>query len=546
MHNRRSSNNSGSSLIDYNFSLNIICLSNLEQVAKTLAENISSQKIDVNGLYINNIDNTQYIVFPRWPNCSKILPNTVVCDSIIVSVDSIEDYEKIESYVISKESVHTIVFWTNCEDLKNKASEQKNAKFFKKSECDISELRTFILNETKIYSQTIKNIFDALDLNKNGFLEKKEIITFAREKGDNVSSQEFLDTLNLIDRHGLGKICYEDFEKWWKMGQHKSSIFGRLVQLNEISKDMMISDEKLQLLKSDLIKSKVGKHDSSSHLIKISSEEKFENPGFQLFVNCLVGGLEKTRALNMHLERFNEEIISNKKIGKTWFQIIISVDPNEEKKVYSSVKFLKNTLMEILERHNREVVSFIRSLFNIEEKVIGNQVVITFKIKIDLQNFFENALLPILQFFDLFTCSQESTSQILLDFQTKLKLSEIFEKNLTLRDALKSYLLEFKANMLRGHLRNIVHSYKNINVHSWSEFFWNLTAPDTLDLNCNMEIENLLSEEKLNTKLGFLGEIISFYLNEYELIIPFIRKITQVSFSLNFNKLFFDFRVKLR
>lgn len=526
--------------------INIISLSHSENLAKQIAEQISNQKTDLNGLYTTTIEGSHVVVYPRWPNCSKSLPNTAATDAIVINVNSLDDFAKIESYILSKERVHLLLFWTDCEEVKKRASEFKNGKFLLKSEVSTEDLRKLIINETKTFNQTIRNIFDTMDSNKNGFLEKKEVLTFARDRGDNVSSQEFIDTLNLIDRHGLGKICFEDFEKWWKMGGHTSSIFGRLVQLSEMSKDMMISDEKFQLLKSDLYAIKLGKYDISSHLIKFFSNEKFENPAFQVFANILIGGVEKTSALCLYLQRFSEEHFNQNK-NKTWFQLVLTVEPNEAKKVVNSLRLLRTSLFELLEKSNRSVVSFIRSFFNMEEKIIDNQVLLTFSLKIDLQSFFENAVMPILQFFDLFSSSQDSTSQLLLDFQINKSLKEIFEKNMAVKDALSGYSLEIKANMLRGHLRKIVGLYGVYSQNSdLNNLFWLLTSPNTVDLNSTMDVENLIHEETGNQKLGFLGEIIDYYAKEYALVIPFLKKITNVEFALNFNKLFVDLRCKFR
>jgi len=524
-------------------SVSIISVSHSENVSKQLAEQLSCQKNDINGLYMNTLDNIRFVVFPRWPNCSKTLPNTAVCDALVINVPSIEEFNKIEDYIRSKERVHLLLFYTDCEEIKKKASEFKNGKFLKKEDFSIDQLRNLITEEIKTFNQTIKNIFDVMDSNKNGFLEKKEVLSFARERGDNVSSQEFVDTLNLIDRNGLGKICFEDFEKWWKMGGHTSSIFGRLVQLSEISRDIMIADDKFQLLKSDLYKVQLGKLEIASHLIKFFSSEKFEKPGFQLFGNILIGGLEKNQALSTYLQRFSEEYFNQNK-NKSWFQVVLTVEPNEEKKVVNSIRFLRNSVLDLLERSNRAAASFIRSLFNIEERVIENQVLLTFKLKYDLQDFFENAVQPILQFFDLFTCTQESTSQLLIDLQTKSQLGEIFDSNMTVKEALSTYSLEIKANMMRGHLRKIVNSYKLPD--EWTDFIWYLSSPNTVDLNCSMDAGNLFPEDFLKKKLGFLGEMLDFYISQYELLIPFIKKITNVEFALNFNKLFVDLRTKLR
>lgn len=526
----------------FNLSINIICLSGSEQSAKHIAEQLSSQKSDVNGLYTNIINENFLVVYPRWPNCSKSMSNTAVSDAIVIYANSLDEYRSVESYLKSKERVNLLVFISECDDLKGLTSEYKNSKFFKKGG-DITEIRDLIIEETKGQSITIRKIFDSLDTDKSGYLEKKEILNFARDKGDNVSSQEFVDTLNLIDRRGLGKICFEDFEKWWKMGGHTNSLFARLIRINDFSRGVLLSDEKFQLLQSELKSSQGDLNDISSHLIKLFSKEAFQTPGFQIFSNILIGGTDKENAKNIYLQRFSEDHFNQNK-NSTWFQISLNVDSNDAPKIAKSIRFLKTTLLEQLEKKYRSAVSFVRSFFEIEEKAIGSIVLLTFKLKIDLQDFFENAVLPILQFFDLFTSSFDTSSQFLFDLQTKLTLEEMFSKNMSIKEALQSYTLEIKVNMIRSHIRKIVKSFKLEKELAF--MLWVITSSSSVDMSCQTEIEHCLKEERLDFKLGFLGEIIDYFLKEYEFAIPFIKKITSLEFALNFNKMFVDMRMKLR
>ena len=59
-------------------------------------------------------------------------------------------------------------------------------------------------------------------------------------------------------------------------------------------------------------------------------------------------------------------------------------------------------------------------------------------------------------------------------------------------------------------------------------------------------INNCVDEEKLEQQLGFIGEIIDYYVSQYETDIPFLTKITNVELGLHFNKLFVDLRSKIK
>lgn len=520
-------------------SISVLCISPTEQSSKALCEKFTNQTAEINGLYTNKINDTFFIATPRWPNCSKTLQNTVVSDGLIITAESLDSYKLIESYVRSKERVSALVFISSSDDIKNLASSYKNGRAFDVS-TPINDIRNYIFNEQIESSKSIRMIFDTLDTNKSGFLEKKEILNYARDNGDNVSSTEFLDTLNIIDRHGHGKICFDDFEKWWKMGGHNNSLFSRLVRISDFSKSVILNDEKFQLLKSELKEINYDSKGISSHLIKLHNDDTFQRPGFQLFMNLVIGGSEKENIKRTYLERHNELDL----MSSTWLQFVLKVEENEIKKVKNSIRFLKNSFFELLERSNRQLVSFIRSFFEIEDKVNGSLIYISLKLKRDIQEFFENALLPIIKFFDLVSGTEDSTFQFLLDFQTDFSINDILHNDMTVSEAINSYILEIKANLLREHLRKLSSVYKFDS--EIDNFIWLLTSTTTSDFNCQLNLDNLLPSSILNLKLGFVKEIFFFYMEKYGLSFPFFNSIENIEVGFSFCKLFMNGRMKVK
>ena len=165
----KSSNNSSSNLLDIELSIAIICLSHSENISKQLAENMISQKNDINGMYRNTIDNILYIILPRWPNFPRVLPNTTVIDAIVINVDMIEEMNKYENYLRSKERVHLVIFWSDSQEVKSVCSTFKNGKFLPKKEFTPEQITKYILDQTKTFNKQVKNIFETLYSNKNCF-----------------------------------------------------------------------------------------------------------------------------------------------------------------------------------------------------------------------------------------------------------------------------------------------------------------------------------------------------------------------------------------
>ena len=62
---------------------------------------------------------------------------------------------------------------------------------------------------------TIKTRFDRADVNKDGFLDSKELATVCTEMGTTLNKNELESALFLLDRNGDGKISLEEFQAWW-------------------------------------------------------------------------------------------------------------------------------------------------------------------------------------------------------------------------------------------------------------------------------------------------------------------------------------------
>ena len=74
-----------------------------------------------------------------------------------------------------------------------------------------------ILNDQKKYNKYSDNVFDKVDKNKNGYIEKDELANLIREmikklkKETNIPEDKVEAALKLIDTDGDGKISKEEF-----------------------------------------------------------------------------------------------------------------------------------------------------------------------------------------------------------------------------------------------------------------------------------------------------------------------------------------------
>ena len=76
-----------------------------------------------------------------------------------------------------------------------------------------------ILNDEKKYNEYSDNVFDKVDKNKNGYIEKNELANLIQElinklkKETKIPEDKVETALKVIDTDGDGKISKEEFRK---------------------------------------------------------------------------------------------------------------------------------------------------------------------------------------------------------------------------------------------------------------------------------------------------------------------------------------------
>jgi glycerol-3-phosphate dehydrogenase len=63
--------------------------------------------------------------------------------------------------------------------------------------------------------QSLKDVFDALNTSENGFLDVQEVREVAQILGFKLSKQEVAKVFDTMDKKGMGRVSFEEFEAWW-------------------------------------------------------------------------------------------------------------------------------------------------------------------------------------------------------------------------------------------------------------------------------------------------------------------------------------------
>jgi len=160
------------------------------------------------------------------------------------------------------------------------------------SKTAITTLLNKLVNSAKNLEETLRNVFNKIDSNNNGFVEKNEIANLSKELGHELSQSE-CDEISHVLAGDDGKITYEKFKSWWITGRTNFPEFRKLVEI-EMSVGKLLKQgssqfnsyfEKIQ--KEIAESSQVGDCQYKAR-VAIGPQEEFSN-GVGLSVHVAVG-----------------------------------------------------------------------------------------------------------------------------------------------------------------------------------------------------------------------------------------------------------------
>jgi Ca2+-binding EF-hand superfamily protein len=83
---------------------------------------------------------------------------------------------------------------------------------------EFDQLRDFL---TTLVSRNthnfLKMLFEAIDIDKDGYLQKDDVVGFAKLMNDNMDEEDAKRIVRLCDNDGDGKLRFDEFWKWYRM-----------------------------------------------------------------------------------------------------------------------------------------------------------------------------------------------------------------------------------------------------------------------------------------------------------------------------------------
>jgi hypothetical protein len=488
--------------------INIVVVSVNEDRANSIGKALTECPVMWKGYWIreNRSEEHRFLSYTRWPNNPKGRPTTIYADTMLVDVENQEEFKQVEDYVRSRGRIPQIIIYST-ENLSSLEStfRHHNAKWVQKAQGSEVFLREMIVTHYYELKRLIQEVFDKIDTNKNGFIEKNEMKAAALELGEIATCEDFEKSFQVMDENHDGKISLKEFINWWKLGRQNSALMKRLVRL-EVMTSKYLESPQLQEFKKELEDLK-NQPQQSKHYVKLHSGE-VENPGFEIAFN-LAKNEDRDELVQGHLLSFQPHYLTQ---FARWIDFTFHFDDSVDKEAALQLLIsTKQRLFEMAMEVFPEQVELLNRFFIFEFYKLYNQssVLVRIRNKADTQHHLDHALYDLIELVKLINSMSFS-----FDFRTSGTLREILNQS-TFKEAIKNYSFEIKSSLDKNLLNPFTRSLSQKDL----QIFQILLAPSDINLTVNVDmnkfgLESLINENITNS-LSFLEIVKMFVPEEY-------------------------------
>jgi hypothetical protein len=207
--------------------INIVVWAESREDASKIATALTSGSETQDGVFVGTHNATSVTAYLRYPGGEATSAPQGITDILIVSVSgsSSQHLTDASSYVNLRKGI-PFKFFTSSEDL-TEVAKSLTAEFLPYSDVTSSETREKLISSVNNLEATLVNAFNALDLNKNGFITAEELVQASSTLGHTLNHEESKIIANTLSTDG--NISFGKFKQWWIMGRGDFNTFRRLV-----------------------------------------------------------------------------------------------------------------------------------------------------------------------------------------------------------------------------------------------------------------------------------------------------------------------------
>jgi len=270
--------------------INMIVYGESEETASILIGAILSTRITETDVWKENIGGRDIFGYIRSPGTTPTASPIGITDILIVQAsEKSEHWASIKTYVDARKGI-PFKFLTSDHDL-GEVAKKLDSEFIKLDEIVSISVIQRIINSAINLEETLRNVFNKIDVDHNGSIDAREILNVSKELGHPLTTEDANEISKSLSQNG--KITYDSFKQWWILRNADFNSFRKLVELELVLNNFIKKSQetfnayldKLQKRGENLKSQETG----FLSLVNIGPEKDFQNSGTALNGHVCLG-----------------------------------------------------------------------------------------------------------------------------------------------------------------------------------------------------------------------------------------------------------------
>jgi flagellin-specific chaperone FliS len=208
--------------------INIVIYAENEQQSIDIIEAILTTRVSETDIWNEKIKGCDVYGYIRSPGATPTASPIGITDILIVqaSRDS-NQWAPIKSYIDARKGI-PFKFITSKDDLSEEAK-NLDCEFLNFNEIKSKNIKEKFINSAINLEETLRNVFNEIDVDKNGSIDAGEIINISHQLGHPLNDEDAKEISKSISKDG--KIGYDSFKQWWILRNADFNSFRKLVEI---------------------------------------------------------------------------------------------------------------------------------------------------------------------------------------------------------------------------------------------------------------------------------------------------------------------------
>jgi hypothetical protein len=206
--------------------INVVFWAESQEGVRDLASKFLSGK-QSEEVYQDTFEGATVLGYTRAPNSVASASPSGITDILVVHIssESSEHVEAVKSYVDARRGI-PFKFFVSDSDV-SALAKSLEAEFVNSAE--IENVKSKMFRSALDLEQTLREAFQKIDTDNDGFLEVAEIMSASQSLGHALNDEDAKEIVKSLSTDG--KVSFEKFRQWWVMGRGDFGAFRRLVSI---------------------------------------------------------------------------------------------------------------------------------------------------------------------------------------------------------------------------------------------------------------------------------------------------------------------------